>query len=147
MEKPQLTDEHRKLERLSGDWVGEETISWTKAGKGTGTFSTRVALDGFFLVTDYVEESEGKVLLRGHGVFGWDSKERAYTFHWFDTFGSPPNRAGRGQWNGNALTFEHSTGRTTFQLDAPGALTFRVEMPLAENQGWQTAVEGKYRRR
>jgi hypothetical protein len=65
---------------------------------------------------DYVEQATGKTLLAGHGVIGWDAKQKHYTLHWFDTFGSPP-----------------------------GARIFKIEMNV-DGKGWKPIIEGEYRR-
>lgn len=52
----------------------------------------------------------GKPGIRGHGVIGWDPKEKSYTLHWFDNFGSPPAQPGRGKRKGDTLAFEHDMG-------------------------------------
>jgi hypothetical protein len=118
--------------------------------KAKGTFDFHEAADGFFLLADYDERAEGgKLGIRGHGVLGWDPKEKSYTLHWFDNFGNPTAQPGRGQWNGDTLTFEHdmgdTQGRTIFELDGKDAMNFRVEMS-ADGKKWDRAVDGKYRR-
>jgi hypothetical protein len=155
MDLPKPGDPHRKLERLAGKWTGKETLhstgSWKPNGdRADGTFEFREGIDGFFLLADYAERIEGKPGIRGHGVLGWDPKEKSYTLHWFDNFGNPPAKPGRGQWKGNTLAFEHDMGkvqgRTVFELDGKDALNFRVEMS-EDGKKWNRAVDGKYRRR
>jgi hypothetical protein len=150
MKKPELTDKHRRFESLSGEWIGTETLHqtpMTPAGKAEGRFSFHTILQGFFLTADWLEQSEGKTLMQGHAVIGWDEARNEYTMHWFDNFGSPPHAPGRGRWEGNALTFQHELpthqGRETFSL-SEGKLTFKVEMTFAGK--WTTVVEGDYRR-
>jgi hypothetical protein len=154
MDLPKPGDPHRKLERLAGRWAGKETLqstgSWKPSGdRAEGTFEFREGIDGFFLLADYAERIEGKPGIRGHGVLGWDPKEKSYTLHWFDNFGNPPAKPGRGRWKGNTLAFEHDMGkvqgRTVFELDGKDALNFRVEMS-EDGKKWNRAVDGKYRR-
>src|SRR5437899_4556531 len=113
MQMPTVQEEHRKLKALSGKWIGEEKLlpsPWDpKGGPATGKIETRVDLDGFFLISDYVQERGGKVCYRGHGVFGWDNSEKCYTMAWFDSMGSPCGAPARGRWEGNTLTFEQRT--------------------------------------
>ena len=55
---PQPTEEHEKLHILAGDWEGDEEIApspWGPGGPAKGRSNIRVAVDGFFLVQDYVE--------------------------------------------------------------------------------------------
>ena len=150
MDKRKPQAEHEKLHQLAGTWVGEEKMyasPMTKEGLARGRFDMRVGMDGFFLVSDYVEEVDGKPFLYGLGVFGWDEREKCYTMHWFDNFGSVPGQPGRGQWEGDTLRIEHVRGpsksRTSFTLDGEH-LRFRAEHQV---QGqWQPLVEGTYRR-
>ena len=155
MEAPKPGEQHRKLERFAGKWTGDETLRaagpWKPSGeKAKGTFDFREGVDGFFLLADYDERVEGgKTGIRGHGVIGWDPKDKSYTFHWFDNAGTPPASPGRGEWKGNTLTFDHDMGghkgRTIFELDGKDALQFRVEMS-EDGKRWDRAVDGKYRR-
>jgi hypothetical protein len=147
VQKPVLTEEHRKFERLVGSWKGKETLASPHTSKTSaeGTFAFRLALNGFFLICDYVEKSGTAELLSGHGVIGWDAKAKQYTLHWFDTFGLPPHEPGRGMWQGGTLSLENGThGRTTFKLTKDG-FTFIIEMNAGDGGDWKTAVEGDYR--
>jgi hypothetical protein len=156
MELPKPSDPHRKLEKFAGKWTGEETLRpagpWKPSGKkAKGTFDFHEGAGGFFLLAEYDERVEGgKPGIRGHGVIGWDPKEKSYTLHWFDNFGNPPAQPGRGQWKGDTLTFEHDMGehrgRTIFELDGKNAMNFRVEMS-GDGKSWDRAVDGKYRRK
>ena len=147
MEKQKPTEQHKKLEKLTGKWIGEEQIQGSPHAtekNATGTFDFRSDLDGLFTIVDYVEKAGDKTLLAGHGVIGWDAKQKHYTLHWFDTFGSPPGAPGTGQWDSDTLTFHHEgSGNTVFEL-GDGGLIFKIEMP--DGKGWKPIVEGKYRR-
>ena len=87
MTMPKVTEQHKKLAALAGKWEGEEKIypsPWDpKGGSAVGRLEARMDLDGFFLITDYVEERGGQVHYRGHGVYGWDAGAGRYTMHWF----------------------------------------------------------------
>lgn len=148
MEQPKPTEQHRKLERLVGSWVGEEEISGsphTTETKASGTFDFRMDLGDLFAIVDYVEQSGGNTLMAGHGVIGWNPKEKGYTLHWFDTFGSPPSVPSKGQWLGDALKFEQQgSGNTIFEL-RDGSLIFKIEMDVA-GKGMRPVIVGKYRR-
>jgi hypothetical protein len=148
MEQPKPTEQHRKLERLVGSWVGEEEIKGsphTTETKASGTFAFRMDLGDLFAIVDYVEQSGGATLMAGHGVIGWNPKEKTYTLHWFDTFGSPPSVPGKGQWLGNALKFEQEgSGNTIFEL-RDGGLIFKIEMDV-DGKGMSPIIVGKYRR-
>src|SRR5215831_3482400 len=98
-EMPKPTDEHLRLQKLVGEWEGTETLSpspWGPGGKATGRSSIRSDLDGFFVIQDYVEEKDGRVVFRGHGVFGWDAGDKKYIWYWVDSMGSVPAAPSRG---------------------------------------------------
>jgi hypothetical protein len=110
MDMPKPGAEHKRLEVLVGSWVGEERIypsPWEpKMSSAQGKVTARFDLDGFVVVTDYIEERGGKVSYRGHGVYGWDAKKQHYTMHWFDSMGGSPSAPGVGTWEGQRLTFQ-----------------------------------------
>src|SRR5262245_6855995 len=88
MEMPKPTPHHEKLKVLVGTWSGDETMKpspWdAKGGSAKAVSETRLDLDGFFLISDYRQERDGRVTYRGHGVFGLDAKTNEYTMNWFD---------------------------------------------------------------
>ena len=88
METPELTDAHRKLERLTGQWRGKDTLHpspWDPAGaEAVGHMDRHLALDGFLLVGDYAQERDGKVTFRGQGVYSYDPARGCYVAHWWD---------------------------------------------------------------
>ncbi len=69
--------------------------------------------------------------------------------HWFDNFGNPPAKPGRGEWEGETLSFEHdmgpTRGRTMFELEGENALNFRWRWN-ENGKRWDRAVDGRYRR-
>ena len=73
MEMGKPNEHHKKLETMVGNWSGEETMHpspWCPdTTKAKSRVVTKMDLDGFFLVTDYVQEKDGKVSYRGHGVY------------------------------------------------------------------------------
>jgi hypothetical protein len=83
MEMPIPSDGHRKLEKIAGQWEGEETMHpspWDpQGGRATDRIKSRVALSGFALINDYEQERDGKVTFTGHAVFTFDPKEDLYT--------------------------------------------------------------------
>ncbi len=154
MEMPKPQEEHRKLQALAGNWVGEETIypsPWDpKGGTATARVQSRLDLDGFFLITDYVEERGGRASYRGHGVFGWDPEEKCYTMHWFDSTGGVAPAPARGRWEGNRLSFEQRTpmghSRYTYDLDGEGRYALRIENSQDGKQ-WTPFMEARYTRK
>ena len=154
MEMPQVTDQHRKLSALAGTWSGQEKMNpspWDAAG-GTATakIQTRVDLDGFYVTTDYVQERNGQVSYRGHGVFGYDPAEKCYTMHWFDSMGMPCSTPARGKWEGNSLTFEQRSpmghARYLYTFEKDGQYKFAIQNSQDGKQ-WATFMEGTYTRK
>jgi hypothetical protein len=154
MEMPRPRDEHRKLQSLAGSWTGEETMHpspWDpKGGTATGRIESRLDLDGFFLLSDYVQECGGRPSYRGHGVFGYDPAERCYTMHWFDSMSATTTQPARGRWEGNVLTLEQRTpmghSRYVYTFEGEGRYAFRLENSQ-DGERWATFMEGRYRRR
>jgi len=100
-EMPKPTEEHRKLQRFAGKWIGEETLEpspWGPGGKATGELQMETILDGFHVAGDYVEGKDGKVVYRGHSVFGVDAQTGEVVWYWFDSMGTPPAGPSRGKW-------------------------------------------------
>jgi uncharacterized protein DUF1579 len=151
METPKPTAAHRRLEGFAGHWEGEETVyasPWTKAGKAKARRDARMGVDGFFLIDNYREERDDGTMV-GHGVIGYDPKQRRYTLHWFDNFGTPPSTPGLGRFEGDSLVFDFEypdhRGRTVYELDGDDGHVFRVEM-APEGEDFQPIVEGRYKR-
>ena len=155
MEMPHPQVEHLKLRALEGTWTGEETLHpspWVQeTRKAEGRFTSRLDVDGFYLITDYAEEREGKVVYRGHGVFGWDGKQRRYTMHWFDSMGGDAySLPALGTWEGDTLAFEQKTpwghSRYVYSFEGDGRYAFRIETSR-DGQTWSRMMEGSYARR
>lgn len=153
MEMPSIQEHHKKLKDLAGSWSGQETMHpspWDpKGGTATGKIESRVDLDGFFLISDYLQERGGQVSYRGHGVYGWDPAERCYMMYWFDSIGIP-GTAARGQWNGNTLSFEHRTpmgySRYVYVMERDGRYSFRIDNSQ-DGKNWSCFMEGTYNRK
>jgi putative addiction module component (TIGR02574 family) len=83
MEIPKAGSQHERLRALVGSWKGDEKMypsPWdSQGGTAKGFTEARFDLDGMFVIADYRQERNGKVTYRGHGVFGWDAKQSAYT--------------------------------------------------------------------
>jgi Protein of unknown function (DUF1579) len=135
MEMPKAQEQHKKLQDLSGTWTGEETMHpspWDpQGGKATSRIVSRMEVDGFFLVSDYVQERGGRPTYRGHGVFGYDADQKCYTMHWFDSMCSPTGEPGRGTWEGNRLVFDQKSpmghGRFTYEFEGKDRYRFQME--------------------
>ncbi len=88
MEMPVPSAAQQALAMLVGSWAGQEKIHpspFSPAGAtAVGRVVNRSALDGFAIVQDYEQETNGKVNFRGHGIFRWDPEKGAYILYWFE---------------------------------------------------------------
>ena len=150
MEMPKPSDAHRKLEIMLGRWAGEEKLfpsPWdAKGGTALGRVHNMRALEGFGVFHDYEQERGGTVNFRGHAVFLFDSKQRDYTMHWFDSYGMQPNLF-RGTFEGEVLTVTgpsgEGTARVRFDFREPAAHTMRMEVSQ-DGHRWTPFMEGRY---
>lgn len=152
MEMPKPTPGHARMEALAGEWEGEEKMlpsQWDpKGGVATGRSNSRMALNGFALITDYEQERDGAITFSGHGVMTFDPESRLYSLNWFDCMGTPPE-VFRGRFEGDVLVASHGGpgmhARLTYELVEPQQLRTVMEMsPDGEN--WNTLFEALYRR-
>lgn len=151
---PKPTPEHAKLHGLAGTWFGEEKLSpspWGPGGSAMGRAIYRVDVDGFFLIQDYIEEKDGRVVYRGHGVFGWDDARKKYIWFWVDSMGWIPAAPSLGSWDGDTLVFEHEPrgaerGRYTYRFTSEDSYDFTIENSQDGGQTWRTFMEGTYQR-
>ena len=149
---PKPTKAHAHLAALAGEWKGEEILHpspWAPERRtATGTFSSKMILDGMHLMHDYIESRDGQIVFRGHGIYGWDPKRERYTMHWFDSMGFPPNET-LGVLEGNTLIFEQSGdqghSRYTYALLDPDRFSFRIDNSR-DGKTWSPIMEGEYRR-
>jgi hypothetical protein len=152
MQMPEPTPQHKKLESLAGEWTGEEILHpspWSpETRRALGKFSMRMEVDGLFLVNDYEEQRDGRVVFRGHGVYGWDPKRERYTMFWFDSMGGSPNET-LGVWDGDSLVFtnkgEQGHGRYVYTVKDANHLGFRIETSRDGNE-WSCLMEGSFTR-
>jgi hypothetical protein len=153
MEMPKPQDEHKRLSALAGAWTGEEKLfpsPWDpKGGPATSMVDARIALEGFYLLMDYTEKRGNETSYRGHGVFGYDTKEQVYTMNWFDSMGFPAGAPARGRFDGNRLSFTSQGpmghGRYVYDFQADGSYRFSIENSQDGKQ-WSKMMEGTYRR-
>ena len=154
MEMPKPTEEHRRLHILVGEWSGEEKLSpspWGPGGAAFGRYTGRLDLEGFFVIQDYVEEKDGRVVFRGHGVFGYDAQAKEYCWFWVDSMGFVPGGPSRGQWEGDTLTFRSRSpqgeGRYTFRFEGDRTYHFRLENSFDGAKTFNTVMEGTYHKK
>jgi hypothetical protein len=150
---PKPNENHRKLHRFAGKWIGEEKLEpspWGPGGPAVGRNETTVALDGLFVISDYVEETGGTVSFRGHSVYGWDERAENVTWYWFDSMGESPAAPARGTWDGDTLVLRSShpggEGRYTYRFEGNDRYTFRLENSFDGGKTWVKFMEGTYRR-
>jgi hypothetical protein len=151
MEMPKPNENHARLAAFAGRWTGEEKIHpspWDpQGGTATARVETRLACDGFCIVTDYVEERHGRVNYVGHGVTGYDPQHRRYLQHWSDSVSGMPPDAKPGVWDGDTLTFHGAgpAGRTryVYRVTGPDSYDFRIENSRDGNV-WGPFVEARY---
>jgi len=154
MEMPRPQAEHEKLKALAGSFTGEETMHpspWDpQGGTATATTESRMDMDGFYLVTNYVQSRGGQVTYRGHGVFGYDAREKCYLMWWFDSMGITSASPAKGKWEGDTLMFEHKTpmghARYTYTLKSGGTYTFGIANSQDGKQ-WANFMDGTYKRK
>ena len=151
MEMPRPTDAHQKLERLVGDWTGEETMHaspWSPAGKFTGRVRNARALDGFAVVQDYQQVQNGQVAFRGHGIFRFDAPSGTYQLTWFDSFGVAASLF-TGTFEDDVLRMQMGMAqghmRVRWDLAKAGAIDYLMEVS-GDGKQWQPMLEGIYKR-
>jgi hypothetical protein len=153
MHMPQLTEQHNKLKAFVGEWTGQDIIHpapWNPQGAtAKSRVSSKLMLDGFFLVSEYTQERDGKVTYRGHGVYGYDAMQKKYTLHWFDSMGIDPGPPALGDWNGDTVVFTHQHvmghGRMTYDFSKKDALSFKLEKSQ-DGKNWTLFIEATYKR-
>jgi hypothetical protein len=151
-EMPRPTEAHQRLHRLAGTWGGAEQLAPSPFGPGgpaTGRTDFRVAVDGLWLVGDYHETKEGRVVFRGHSVFGVDGASGETCWYWFDSMGVPPAGPSRGRWEGDRLvlhaTFPQGRGRYAYELLGADRYRFTGEVAF-EERPYATFITAEYRR-
>lgn len=152
MDMPKPGPAHEKLKPLAGQWSGEEEIFPSPMDPAGGPAHARIentiALDGFVLVQDYVQERSGRVNFAGHAVISWDAANDVYVMDWWDTWGQARSEY-RGKMKGSTLELESATpmgrARATFDLSKPDVYVFTMDISL-DGTNWATFMRGSYRR-
>lgn len=151
MDMPKPTDAHRRLvDAMAGSWRGEETMHpspWSPTGGvAESRIDARAALDGFHVVSDYVQIRDGAETFRGHGVYGWDARRERYTMYWFDSMGFDPGGPSLGRFDADVLTFESPNGKSRYVYTfRDGGYDFRIESSR-DGAAWETLLDSTYRR-
>ena len=152
MDMPKPGPAHDKLKTLAGQWSGEEQIMPSPmdpvGGPANAKIENRLALDGFALVQDYVQERSGRVNFLGHAVIWYDAGNDTYVMDWWDTFGLARSEY-RGRFAGSKLALESATpmgrARATFDLAKEDAYGFAMEVSM-DAVNWVPFMQGTYRR-
>ncbi len=152
MDMPKPTADHKRLEKLAGIWTGTETMypsQWDpKGGPADATTHTRVALDGFAVISDYEQKRGGQRTYAGHGVWTWDGHRQQVVLHWFDSMGQGVDEF-RGAWNGEVLQVasKNPVGhwRMTYDFTTAGTMKSRMETS-PDGVAWKPMFDGAYRR-
>jgi hypothetical protein len=67
---------HLRTEKLAGNWEGGEKMppsQWDpKGGIAVGRTKSRLALNGFALISDYEQERDGVITFTGYGVLSFE---------------------------------------------------------------------------
>ncbi|MCU0691271.1 MAG: DUF1579 domain-containing protein [Polyangiaceae bacterium] len=150
--RPKPNEHHARLHALLGDWEGDETLKaspWGPGGGAVGRFTNSLAIDGFYVISDYVEYRKGRVAFRGHGVYGWDDVQRTYVWWWFDSVGIPSYQPARGDWHGDQFVMVLEQGgaqvRYTHTFEAEGRFRFTIESSQ-DGKSWGQLMVAHYRR-
>ena len=146
------TESAQKLQRLSGAWVGEETMHPTafdpEGGTATGRAVNRPGLLGNCIIQDYTQYRRGGASFEGHAVFWYDPAASEYVMHWFGSM-QPGVTEYRGTFEGDVLTLiaraPQGFSRTTFIFGAPHR--YRFELAVSpDGSTWTTFLEADYER-
>ncbi len=147
---PQPGPEVKKLGVFAGTWTGEgkaETTPFGKGGAVRSTMACRWYTGNFHLVCDS-EDSGPMGVVKGLGIYGYDTEKKQYTNYGIDSmgFGGP----GTAKLVGNDWTFEGSNTmggktfwfRTVVKVVSPTEITFKAEYS-EDGKTWKPQAEGK----
>jgi len=148
---PKPAPEHKKLEMLAGSWVLEGDVKANPMGPGgkmTETEKCEWMEGGFFLIchVDFKTASSGSG--SGLSVLGYSTREKAYTYREFNSWGEFEDS--RGTFDGDTWTWTSDEkmgdtmmkGRFTMKFTSPALYTFSYEMS-PDGAKWTAVVDGK----
>ena len=152
MEMPQPNEKHKALEAFVGAWAGEEILYPSpfdpQEKTAHGRIEYRMTLDGFFLMSDYEEEVDGRPSYKGHGVYGYDAEQQCYTMHWFDSMGGSYQKPAVGDFDGTTMQYQNTTpqgeARYTHTLEGD-EYHFKIEVS-EDGEMWTAFMSGIYQR-
>jgi hypothetical protein len=147
---PKPGPELKKLDYFSGNWhlAGDMKASpFGPAGKMVGTEHNQWMEGGFFLLS-HADETSPMGKAKGVAIFGYDTEEKVYTYHAFNSMGEAEQA--KGTLEGNIWTWTNEQkmqgklmrGRFTVKTTSPTTYDFKFEM-APEAGDWSTVMEGK----
>lgn len=150
MDKPQPNASHQQLQRLAGQWHGDEKMHpspWDpKGGTSQASMNNRLGVNGFALIGDYEQSRNGTVCFTGHAVHTIDPKTGEYLMHWFDCMGQGVDLF-RGRMEGDRLVVsqEGPQGfmRMTYVFESPDRITSKMEMSQ-DGKNWSPLFDAVY---
>ncbi len=144
---PEIT---KLAELMVGTWRGEEKLypsEWDPVGgPAFATWTVRSDLDGFAVIVDYVEERDGKVVYRGHGIHAWDGGGSTFVNYWFDNVGIAQQKPTRGILEGNRYSYVSDEGTRMTYAWANDSMSFTIEKSADNGVTWKPMHEGRYTR-
>jgi hypothetical protein len=147
---PKPAPELKKLDYFAGSWSVQGEIKPSPFGPGgklTGTEDLEWMDGGFFLVG----HTEGHSPMgddKGLSIWGYDTEDKVYTFHAFNSSGEAISATGTlegDSWtwsNENKMGGKVFKGRYSIKQESPTAYTFKFEIQ-PEGGGWATVMEGR----
>ena len=139
---PPVTPHHRRLHRLLGTFSVEQTLA--DGSTSPARAHTRMGPGERYVIADYEQHHEGRLVFSGHGVYGYDPDEACFTMVWFDSATSDGfTEPARGQWHDdNTLAFvrttPHGRGRYTYRFTERG-YTFELAHAHAD-EPWSVVM-------
>lgn len=143
------------LQRLAGEWIGQETLAdskWGIGGVAVATISARLDFNSKFLIQDYAAQRHGKPWMQAHAVFfGPQEADGQYGLFWFDSLGFTPTQPAMGQWDGHSLSFTRVSprGQTRheYRFVNDKLYCLKLESSFDNGASWQPVLEGAYQRK
>lgn len=145
------------LQRLAGEWIGQESLApskWDEGGVTVGTVQSRLTMNGRVLIQDYSAQRRGKPWLQAHAVFtapAVDDPAGHYGLFWFDSLGFVPTQVAAGTWNGQTLSFLRSSPRghtrQEYRFVNDQLYCLKLESSFDGGASWQLVMDGAYQRK
>jgi hypothetical protein len=140
----------KKLDYFAGSWKSEGDMKsgpYTSGGKFSGTGRSEWMPGGFFLLS-YTDEMSPLGKGTGLAIYGYDRKERVYTYQAYNSRGEAEHA--KGVVEGDTWTWSNEEkiggtvmrGRYIIKTISPTAYNFKFEM-APEGGQWSTIIEGK----